>query len=840
MTREALESKALVSIGVPTFNRPELLASALAQLSQQTYPHLEIIVSDNCSPGEKTRLVVEKQAAIDPRIVYHRQHNPLTAIDNFRFVLQQARGKYFMWATDDDQRRPAFVETLVRILEEDEGSVLAYSDATLMSQGETLQTLDSRIHAIMPSPLARVRNVLLHQNLNNEICGLFRRDILADYSFPKFYGSDHAILVHAAMHGTIRKGPPGLFSLGLGGVGTTAEGVVRALGLPANFWNLHFGTLAQAVGLYRWAASVFPLSGTQKFSLAAALVHRVLLVKVYRDELILNLWRLGKDAGRSCWQFARSLPRRILGRIGMVADFFRVAQSVRRNMRHPLAAQLERDRILLVSLEGMNHFIPVLWGVIGWGLRGYGYDIQAVSFSTSVRNNWLFRLFRIPFLAFDRFPNDVVRPEDLQELKRHFVECTTLSEVLAFVWQGLPLGKYSVSTYCRENKSGEADLKTPKVIGDLAAIAQKTYSNYLKAKQLLTSRNIGKAFFTELNTDSYGGFYLAAIELNIDIVRWASSNRDNAYLLQHLGRDFHSWHHSSLTPITWERVRQESFERDEELKDFFSRRYGGEWAVFARNYRGTQEASSLEIRRWLGLEEDQKVAIVFSHILYDTLYFYGDDLFASYVDWLIETVRCACANPQLTWLIKVHPSNIWRGEKKLGEHEEELLIGKYVGALPSHVRIIPPNTPFSPISWMKFADFCITVRGTAGLEMAAMGKTVITAGRGRYDRSGFTADPDTADEYRAMLSRLPVVDPPTSEQTNLARQYMHAVFIRKAFKIDALQTALATGKKDLTQYNDLLLLPADHLRGVNPTEWREVKELATWLEQRDKLDYLAG
>lgn len=833
----AHKSLPLVSIGVPTYNRPERLATALAQLSAQTYPNIEIIISDNCSPGETTRCVVEERIAQDSRVRYFRQSVPLSGIDNFKFVFKQASGTYFMWATDDDERRSGFVERLVEILEADQACVLAYSDATLLLDGEVLQTLESQIDTSDQERMRRVRTVLLNQNYNNEICGLFRREVLSSYDFPKFYGSDHAILVHAAMHGSIRKASSNLFFLGLGGAGATPEGVCRALGLETTFVNRYFGTLAQAVGLYRWVSAKFALTCLEKFALGAVLLRRLFIVKIYRDELMNNFRQLARKLGNKGSRFIGSLPRRLAGRTAVVLDFFRVAASVHLNMRRTAPAMQVRERILLVSLEGMNHFVPVLWGVLSWGLRGYGYDIQAVSFSRAKRNNWLFRLFKIPVIYLDRLPDSVARSE-LEELRQMFLQTETLVDILSITWRGLPLGKYAVSTYCRAHLSGEVPLGNPKLLDDLSIIAQKIYGNYLKAKFLFSSHAIGKAFFTELNTDTYGGFYLAALESNIDIVRWASSNRDDSYILHHLGQDFHSWHHSSLAPSTWEQVRREPYDRDAELQDFFRRRYGGEWAVFARNYRGTKEASDLEIRHWLGLGDNEKVAIVFSHILYDTLYFYGDDLFSSYVEWLVETVRSACANPRLTWLIKVHPSNIWRGEKRQGEYEEEQLIERHIGKLPPHVRIIPPNTPFSPISWMKFADFGITVRGTSGLEMAAMGKRTITAGIGRYDHAGFTLDSDSADDYRALLASLPGIDPPSIDETALARQYMHAVFIRKAFKISALKTALATGKKDLTQYNDLLLLPSPELRGVNPVEWPEVKELAVWLEQRDKKDYL--
>ena len=57
-----------VGIGVPTYNRPDGLRRTLACLSAQTYPHLDILVSDNASPDSAVADVVAEMAARDPRM----------------------------------------------------------------------------------------------------------------------------------------------------------------------------------------------------------------------------------------------------------------------------------------------------------------------------------------------------------------------------------------------------------------------------------------------------------------------------------------------------------------------------------------------------------------------------------------------------------------------------------------------------------------------------------------------------------------------------------------------------------------------------------------------------
>jgi glycosyltransferase involved in cell wall biosynthesis len=85
----------------------ETLTSAL----NQTYPNIEIIVSDNCST-DSTEAYVE--SIDDPRIRYFRHAKNIGAPNNFNYCLDQARGDYFLLLHDDDLIDKDFVETCIR------------------------------------------------------------------------------------------------------------------------------------------------------------------------------------------------------------------------------------------------------------------------------------------------------------------------------------------------------------------------------------------------------------------------------------------------------------------------------------------------------------------------------------------------------------------------------------------------------------------------------------------------------------------------------------------------------------------------------------------------------
>lgn len=133
-------SRPLVSIGIPTYNRADgYLLEALESALAQTYPNIEIIVADNCSP-DNTRAVVESYH--DRRIRYYRHETGIKPNDNFNFCLQQANGAYFLMLHDDDKIDPDFVSACLDAAGYDKrvgiirtGTRIINADGTVIEEG---------------------------------------------------------------------------------------------------------------------------------------------------------------------------------------------------------------------------------------------------------------------------------------------------------------------------------------------------------------------------------------------------------------------------------------------------------------------------------------------------------------------------------------------------------------------------------------------------------------------------------------------------------------------------------------------------------------------------------
>ncbi len=116
--------KQLVTVAIPTFNRPDGLQRTLQQITEQSYRNIEIIVGDNCSTGQETQTIINNFAATDNRILSYRHDENIGAFNNFKFLLNKAAGDYFMWAADDDEWSPDFISTCMKHFSDSVGSVM--------------------------------------------------------------------------------------------------------------------------------------------------------------------------------------------------------------------------------------------------------------------------------------------------------------------------------------------------------------------------------------------------------------------------------------------------------------------------------------------------------------------------------------------------------------------------------------------------------------------------------------------------------------------------------------------------------------------------------------------
>jgi hypothetical protein len=351
------------------------------------------------------------------------------------------------------------------------------------------------------------------------------------------------------------------------------------------------------------------------------------------------------------------------------------------------------------------------------------------------------------------------------------------------------LGAHVLSTLIRRTFDGSPDLALGSQRGILADILGETVRAYAVCERVLDEVAPSLVIVEEANYAHNGPLVDIAVARGIPVVQTITTWRDDALVSKRLTAANRRIAAKSVAPETFTRVVA-AYEAapdpalDAQLDADFRMRYDGTWVLGDQFQARTRDFSAAEIVDALGLDANKPTVVVFAHVLWDAALFYGVDLFDNFAQWLRETVLAAAANPHVNWIVKTHPSNVFRtahGDVEAGACSEGEIVREALTQIPDHVRVLAPDTPISTLSLYRFADVGVTVRGTPGMEMACFGKPVLTAGTGWYSGLGFTVDSANRAEYLGRLASVETLAALDAHATERARVYTHTLFLRRPF-----------------------------------------------------------
>lgn len=183
-----MTKKPLVTVGVTTYNRKDLLKKNLDYIINQTYKNLEIVICDNHSEDGTEALCLE-YAAKDPRIKYFRHDKNIGMTANGNFALTKIEGEFFTSVCDDDWISENFVEECIKFFQEHPDYVLVsgheklyYPDLTLVDDVVVAKSLDQdsyfeRIHSYIDQVwslaipgVIRTADLKKHGDFKGRIC----------------------------------------------------------------------------------------------------------------------------------------------------------------------------------------------------------------------------------------------------------------------------------------------------------------------------------------------------------------------------------------------------------------------------------------------------------------------------------------------------------------------------------------------------------------------------------------------------------------------------------------------------------------------------------------------
>lgn len=204
-----------VSIGMPVYNGEKFIRDALDSLLAQTYTDFELIISDNAST-DVTEKICREYATKDSRVHYIRQGENIGATENFKFVLQMARGEYFMWAAHDDRWHPDFIYLGVRVLDDDPscGLVFCEFETKNLVTGTSTRSCVGMYNSDKPYRNWFMRNLSPCPNL---IYGLQRRSILEQLEIKSYDFFDIYLSTWYSVKSRVKIIPLNLFVAGVKG-----------------------------------------------------------------------------------------------------------------------------------------------------------------------------------------------------------------------------------------------------------------------------------------------------------------------------------------------------------------------------------------------------------------------------------------------------------------------------------------------------------------------------------------------------------------------------------------------------------------------------------------------
>lgn len=194
-------------------------------------------------------------------------------------------------------------------------------------------------------------------------------------------------------------------------------------------------------------------------------------------------------------------------------------------------------------------------------------------------------------------------------------------------------------------------------------------------------------------------------------------------------------------------VTDEMFERVADLEN--ARRGARVWGKSKRLWQYVSSQGANETRKLLGLD-NRPVVMLAANVLGDSLTL-GRDIFASSMtEWITKTVQYFAKRNDVQLVIRVHP-----GEKLVPQAKSMgTVVKEALPELPSHIHVIGALDSINTYDLIEIADVGLAYTTTVGLETAMNGRPVISCGQTHYRGRGITIDPNSWDEYYAILEKV--------------------------------------------------------------------------------------
>ena len=167
------ETEGYISILMAAYNAEKTIEEAIRSVMDQSYPHWELIVIDDCST-DRTGEIVSALAAAEPRIrPFRNERNRGVSLTRER-GLNAAEGAWIAVLDSDDLWAPEKLEKQLALAEITAGELLFTGSAFMDGKGTML---DWQLHA----PMTLSYHELLKQNLISNSSVLVKKELYRQF-----------------------------------------------------------------------------------------------------------------------------------------------------------------------------------------------------------------------------------------------------------------------------------------------------------------------------------------------------------------------------------------------------------------------------------------------------------------------------------------------------------------------------------------------------------------------------------------------------------------------------------------------------------------------------------
>jgi hypothetical protein len=416
--------------------------------------------------------------------------------------------------------------------------------------------------------------------------------------------------------------------------------------------------------------------------------------------------------------------------------------------------------------------------------------------------------------------------------------CSSPQELMEFEYEGARVGRFAISTAMRSLKVGSFDLKSSHERETLVDFVGRGMSYARAAQRILDKYKPALAVFIDKGYSPKGELFDHCLARDIDCVSWDLAHRSSAMMFKRFTYDNRDTSTTTLSPDSWKRICTMSFTdaHRRELEQELLRCYtSGDWYSMTGIQFNKPIMGPEETQKRLGLDPAKKSVFIFPHVSWDASLWWGGSLYLDYDEWLVDTVREACKNDKVNWVIKIHPAHVGKAIREgfRMEPSEVITLRQYFGDLPAHIFTIPAKTDISTASLFPVMDYCITVRGRVGIEAARHGIPVLTAGRGSYDHKGFTVDSESRKEYVERLANIQTIPRLSDAQRELGERFAYGFYLLRPLRLTSTTlTYHESSEKRASKGRVNIRCKEDWYHAA------DIRALADWLSDRTREDFL--